>query len=323
MTATAPPTPIPTPVADPAPPASSSRRTATPRPERARSILSTFDWKRRSTRIGWRSMHTVLLVALVALGAVPLLWMVRAAISTTTDLVNRPLSLIPDPARWSNIVDAWNLLGIGQYLANTVGLVAGSWAVQLIVATTAGFALAIIRPFYGRIVYGGFLVTLFVPGTVTLIALYLTILDLPGLGISLADSWWAVWLPAGAHAFNILLVRQFFDEIPRELFEAAQIDGAGWFTIFWRIVLPLSKPILAVVSLLSIMTAWKDFLWPLIVLSDPATQPLAVALPRLAQNTDPAFLIAGLLIATIPPILIFLAFQRQIVSGIGFSGLKG
>ena len=85
----------------------------------------------------------------------------------------------------------------------------------------------------------------------------------------------------------------------------------------------MSRPILAVVSLLSIMTAWKEFLWPLIVLTDPEKQPLAVALPRLAQATDPAYLIAGLLIASIPPILIFLIFQRSIVKGIGFTGLKG
>lgn len=287
-----------------------------------RRILSAHDRHRPATRLGWRGLHTALFVGLVAFGAIPLVWMFRAAVSTTTDLVQRPLALWPDPVVWSNLTDAWNLLGIGQYLWNTVWLVAGSWVVQLVVATTAGFALAVVRPWYGRFVYAALLVTLFVPGTVTLIALYLTVLDLPGLGISLADTPWAIWLPAGAHAFNILLAKQFFDAIPRELFEAAQVDGAGWFTIFRRIVLPMSKPILAVISLLSIMTAWKDFLWPLIVLSDPAIQPLSVALPRLAQNTDPAYLIAGLLIASIPPVIVFLVFQRQIVRGIGFTGLK-
>ncbi|PZF82567.1 carbohydrate ABC transporter permease [Jiangella anatolica] len=287
-----------------------------------RGILSERDWGRRRTRAGWRGLHTVLFAGLVLFGALPLLWMIRAAASTTTDLVQRPLALWPDPAKWSNIADAWNLLGIDQYLLNTVWLVAGSWLVQLVVATAAGFALAVIRPWYGRFVYAALLATLFVPGTVTLVALYLTVLDLPGLGISIADTPWAIWLPAGAHAFNILLAKQFFETIPRELFEAAQVDGAGWFTVFRRIVLPMSRPILAVISLLSIMTAWKDFLWPLIVLPDPAMQPLSVALPRLAQNTDPAYLIAGLLIASIPPILVFLLFQRHIVRGIGFTGLK-
>lgn len=299
----------------------STRRGA--RVERPRTILSAHDWRRGSVRRTWTAVHVVLAVGLIALCAVPLVWMVRAAGSSTIDLVNRPLALWPDPAHWENIPDAWSLLGIGHYLVNTVVLVAGSWVVQLVVAVTAAFALSVVRPFYGRIVYGAFLLTLFVPATVTLVALYLTILDLPLLGISLADTPWAVWLPAGAHAFNILLVKQFFDEIPRDLFEAAQLDGASTFVVLRRIVLPMSRPILAVVSLLAVMTAWKDFLWPLIVLSDPTTQPLAVALPRLAQNTDPAYLMAGLLIATIPPVVIFLVFQRQVVRGVGFSGLKG
>src|SRR3546814_17236292 len=93
----------------------------------------------------------------------------------------------------------------------TVVLVGGSWVVQLLVSATAGYALAVIRPWFGRIVYGAFLVTLFVPATVTLIALYLTVLDMPLLGISLTDTPWAVWLPAGAHAFKHLLVKQFFE----------------------------------------------------------------------------------------------------------------
>lgn len=291
--------------------------------EQERGILSGFDRRRPRVFVGWSAMHFVLFAGLIAFGAIPIVWMVRAAISTTTDLVQHPLSLIPQPAHWENIVDAWQLLDIGHYLLNTIVLVAGSWVVQLVVSTTAGYALAVIRPWYGRFVYGAFLVTLFVPSTVTLIALYLTVLDLPLLGIGITDTPWAVWLPAGASAFTILLVKQFFEEIPRDLFEAAQLDGAGWFTIFWRIVLPMSKPIIAVVSLLSIMAAWREFLWPLIVLTDPTTQPLSVALPRLAQATDPAYLIAGLLIASIPPILIFLIFQRSIVRGIGFTGLKG
>lgn len=298
------------------------RRTRRPAPAPARRILSKRDWGRPATGAGWRGLHIVLFVGLVLFGALPLLWMIRAAASTTTDLVQRPLAVWPEPAKWTNIADAWRLLDIDKYLVNTVWLVAGSWLVQLVVATTAGFALAVIRPWYGRYVYAALLATLFVPGTVTLVALYMTVLDLPGLGISIADTPWAIWLPAGAHAFNILLAKQFFQAIPAEIFEAAQVDGAGWFTIFRRIVLPMSRPVLAVISLLSIMTAWKDFLWPLIALSDPELQPLSVALPRLAQNTDPAYLIAGLLIASIPPILVFLLFQRHIVRGIGFSGLK-
>lgn len=292
-------------------------------PTRARGLLSEGDWRRPATRRTWRATHVLLFALLVLAGLGPLLWTVKAAISSTADLLNNPLSPWPSPARWGNLAEAWTTLEIRSYLLNTVVLVAGSWITQVVVATTAGYALSVIRPWYGRYVYGAFLVTLFVPGTVTLVALYLTILDLPGLGVSIANTPLAVWLPAGAHAFNIMLAKQFFDAIPRELFEAARVDGAGSWTVFRRIVLPMSTPILAVMSLFAVMHAWKDFLWPLIAITDPQAQPIAVALPRLAQAADPALLIAGMLIATVPPLAIFLIFQRYIVRGIAFTGLKG
>jgi multiple sugar transport system permease protein len=206
---------------------------------------------------------------------------------------------------------------------NTVVLVGGSWFVQLLVATTGAFALSVLRPRYGRLVYAAVLGTLFIPGTTSLVALYLTILDLPITGGSIANTPWAVWLPAGAQAFNVLIMKQFFDALPRELYEAAMVDGAGTWRLFWQIVMPMSGPIVAVVSLLAVMGAWKEFLWPMVAISDTERQPLAVALPRLAESAEQNQVIAGMLIATIPPLVIFFVFQRHIVRGIGFTGLKG
>lgn len=118
-------------------------------------------------------------------------------------------------------------------------------------------------------------------------------------------------------------MKQFFDSLPRELHEAAQVDGAGPWRLFWQIVMPMSGPIVAVVSLLAVMSAWKEFLWPMIVISDPDAQPLSVALPRLAETTQQNQVVAGMLITTIPPLLLYLVFQRHIVRGISFTGLKG
>ncbi|GAA5059235.1 multiple sugar transport system permease protein [Thermocatellispora tengchongensis] len=292
-------------------------------PAPGRGLLSEADWRKPLTGTGWRAAHVLLFAILLLAGLGPLLWTLKAAVSSTADLLADPLALWPASPRWGNLADAWTSLEIRHYLLNTVVLVAGSWLVQAVVATTAGYALSVVRPWYGRYVYGAFLITLFVPGTVTLVALYLTVLDLPGLNVSIANTPLAVWLPAGAHAFNILLAKQFFDAIPRELFEAARVDGAGSWTVFRRIVLPMSTPILAVISLFAVMNAWKDFLWPLIAITDPQAQPIAVALPRLAQAAEPALLVAGLLIATVPPLLIFLIFQRYVVRGIAFTGLKG
>ncbi|MFF7248219.1 carbohydrate ABC transporter permease [Embleya sp. NPDC008237] len=287
-----------------------------------RGVMSEAERRRPLTRIGLGTTQLLLIAALVIEGAGPVYWVFKGSISSTQESLRHPLALWPEEAHWSNISTAWTSLDLGRYLMNTVVLVGGSWFVQLFVAVTGAYALSVLRPFYGKYVYAAVLATLFLPGTVSMVSLYLTIQDLPPTGGSIANTPMAVWLPAGAHAFNVLLMKQFFDGIPKELLEAARLDGAGPWRILTRIVLPMSRPILAVVSLLAVMNAWKDFLWPMIAITDTDKQPLAVALPRLADTSDQSLLIAGMLIAIIPPVVVFLVFQRQIVRGIAFTGLK-
>jgi multiple sugar transport system permease protein len=284
--------------------------------------MSEAERRRPLTRIGLGTTQLLLIAALVIEGAGPIYWVFKGSISSTQESLRHPLALWPEDAHWSNISTAWTSLDLGRYLMNTVVLVGGSWFVQLFVAVTGAYALSVLRPFYGKYVYAAVLATLFLPGTVSMVSLYLTIQDLPLTGGSIANTPMAVWLPAGAHAFNVLLIKQFFDGIPKELLEAARLDGAGPWRILTRIVLPMSRPILAVVSLLAVMNVWKDFLWPMIAITDTDKQPLAVALPRLADTSDQSLLIAGMLIAIIPPVVVFLVFQRQIVRGIAFTGLK-
>jgi multiple sugar transport system permease protein len=194
----------------------------------------------------------------------------------------------------------------------------------MLVATTGGYLLSVLRPRYAKIVQAAVLSTLFVPAVVLLVPLYLTILDPPVWHSSLMNSYWAVWLPAGASAFNVLLVQRFFDALPREVFEAARVDGAGPFRLFWSIVLPMSRPILGVVSVFAIIASWKDFLWPMLVLRDPNIQPLSVRLPSLQATTDLGVLMAALAISTLIPVALFLVFQRQFLRGAGLGGaVKG
>ncbi|MFI1576873.1 carbohydrate ABC transporter permease [Embleya sp. NPDC020630] len=287
-----------------------------------RGVMSEAERRRPITRFGLGTTQLLLIAALVIEGAGPIYWVFKGSISSTQDSLRHPLALWPEEAHWSNISTAWTSLDLGRYLTNTLVLVGGSWFVQLFVAVTGAYALSVLRPFYGKYVYAAVLATLFLPGTVSMVSLYLTIQDLPLTGGSIANTPMAVWLPAGAHAFNVLLMKQFFDGIPKELLEAARLDGAGPWRILTRIVLPMSRPILAVVSLLAVMNAWKDFLWPMIAITDTEKQPLAVALPRLADTSNQSLLIAGMLIAIIPPVVVFLVFQRQIVRGIAFTGLK-
>lgn len=293
--------------------------------ESPRTLVSTADRRRVSVRATLGTTQTLLFVAVIIAGVGPIYWMAKGALSPTQELLTNPLALWPDRPQWTNLADSWSDLQIGRYLLNTVVLVGGSWFFQLAVATTGAYALSVLKPRYGRALYAAVLATLFIPGTVSLVSLYLTILDLPITGGSLIDSPLAVWLPAAAHAFNVLLIKRFFDSIPAELYEAAEIDGAGPWTIFWRIVLPMARPILVVVSVLVIMGAWKDLLWPLIAIPSSDKQPISTALARLQNTSELSLLMAGLLMTTLPPLTIFLVFQRYIVRGVGagFTGLKG
>src|SRR6185295_19683250 len=128
------------------------------------------------------------------------------------------------------------------------------------------YVLSVLRPRYAPVLTGLLLGTLLLPPVVLIIPLYLEIVDPPLIDHSFSDSYWAIWLPAGASAFNVILVKRFFDNLPRELFEAARIDGAGTVRLFVSIVLPLSKPILGVVSIFAILSEWRNFLWPFLVL---------------------------------------------------------
>jgi multiple sugar transport system permease protein len=289
-----------------------------------RGILSRADWRRPHVRVFGTILNWLLGIALVVAGLLPLLWLLKSAVTPTQETLTHPLSLIPKDWAWSNVVRAWTEVHIGDFFWNTIAMAAGSWAVQLIVATTGGFALAVLRPKYGRIVSGLVLATLFIPAVVLLVPLYLTILHPPLIGHSLINTFWAVWLPAGASAFNVLLVMRFFESLPREIFEAARTDGAGTFRLFWSIVLPMSRPILGVVSILAINAAWADFLWPNLVLTDISIQPLSVRLPQIAQSTDLGVYLAALTIATLIPVVIFLVFQRAFLNSGGIGGaVKG
>jgi multiple sugar transport system permease protein len=289
-----------------------------------RSIVSTSDWRKPGIRRTIRAAQAALVVLLTIAGIGPLLWLGKAAITPTQDTLRTPMALFPNGVDWENLVTAWTTIHLDVQFANTVWVAAGSWAAQMLVATTAGYALSVLRPRYAALLSGLVLATLFVPGVVLLVPLYLTVLDVPLLGLSLMNTFWAVWLPAGASAFNVLLVKRFFDSLPREVFEAARTDGAGPYRLFWSIVLPMSKPILGVVSVFAIIAAWKDFLWPSLVLTTPAVQPLSVRLPALQQAIELDVYLAALAISSVIPIVLFLLFQRLFLRGAGLGGaVKG
>jgi multiple sugar transport system permease protein len=289
-----------------------------------RGIISSLERNRPGVHRTMRFSELTLLVLLLIVCLGPLLWLAKSAVTPTQDTLRRPMAIFPHGTAFNTLWDAWTINRLDHFFFNTVAIAAGSWASQILVATTAGYALSVLRPRYGGILNALVVGTLLVPVVVLLVPLYLTVLNPPLIHHSLVNSWWAIWLPAGANPFNVVLMKRFFDNLPREVFEAAKVDGAGPFRLFWSIVLPLSRPILGVVSVFAIIAAWKDYLWPLVVLTDANKQPLSVRLPILADIVQLNILLASLFISTLLPILLFLVFQRLFLNGAGFSGaVKG
>jgi multiple sugar transport system permease protein len=289
-----------------------------------RTIVSATEWRRPSIRWSLIALHGATLLFLLVVGLGPILWMLKSSVTPTQDTLRQPMALFPHGLDLNLYWRAWNEIHIDRYLLNTVWMAAGSWAMQVGVATTAGYVLAVLRPRFSGLLTGLLVATLFVPPIVLLVPLYLTVLDVPIVHWRLLDNYWGIWLPAGASALNVILVKRFFDSLPREIFESARVDGAGPFRLFWSIVLPMSKPILGVVSVFAIIATWKDYLWPVLILRNPNLQPLSVRLPTLAPTTDLGVFIAALTISSIFPILLFLLFQRLFLRGAGLSGaIKG
>jgi multiple sugar transport system permease protein len=287
-------------------------------------LISARDWRRPEVRWLVGGGQALLLVLLFLIGLGPLLWLAKSSLTPTLDTLIHPMGLFPGGATWRNMSEAWFNVDVGLYFWNTVVLAIGSWAMQIFVAATGGFVLSVLRPKYARVITAMMLGTLFVPVVVLLVPLYVLVVHPPLIHHSLIDSYWAVWLPAGASAFNVIIVKRFFDNLPRELFEAAEIDGAGPIRLFFSVVLPLSKPILGVISIFAILAEWRNFLWPLLVITNPDRQPLSVRLPQIFQSTDLGVLIAAMFIASLVPIGAFLIFQRSFLRGSGLGGaLKG
>lgn len=287
-------------------------------------LVLASDWRRPGIKYGLRAVQVGLLVLLVIVGLGPILWLAKSAITPTTDIYTKPMGLFPHGTAWSNIAQAWTDVDIGRYLMNTIVIAFGSWLCQIVVCTTGAYALSVLRPKWGGVIMGALLTTLFVPSVVLLVPLYIEIVHPPIIGGSYVNSYWAIWLPAGASAFNVVLMKRFFDNLPREIFEAARIDGAGPFRLFISVVIPMSKPILGVVSIFAVLASWKDFLWPLLVLTDASKQPLSVRLPTIQGQTELGVFLAAMLIACIVPIIGFIFFQRAFLGGTGLSGaLKG
>ncbi|WP_405989539.1 carbohydrate ABC transporter permease [Streptomyces sp. NBC_00986] len=288
-----------------------------------RTLLSPASLARPRGKAVYWTVFTGVVVLFALAFLFPVYWMVTGAMKSPDEIAQTPPTIVPHHWHLSGYTDAWDLMQLPEHLWNTVVQAAGAWAFQLVLCTAAAYALSKLKPAFGKLILGGILATLMVPAQALVVPKYLTAADLPLIHTSLLNSPLGIWLPAVANAFNLYLLKRFFDQLPRDVMEAAEIDGAGKLRILWSIVLPMSRPVLGVVSIFALVAVWQDFLWPLMVFSDTDKQPISVALVQLSQNIQLTVLIAAMVIASIPMVAMFLVFQRHIIAGISAGSTKG
>ncbi|MGP3775629.1 carbohydrate ABC transporter permease [Streptomyces sp. SDT5-1] len=255
--------------------------------------------------------------------ATPFLWMALSAFKTKKDLTASPPVWIPSEWTLRNFQDLLAQLDMPRYFLNSVIVAVLVTVCNLLFCSMLGYALAKLN-FSGRSkVFGIVLAALMVPANLMVLPLFVLINQL-----NLLDTYAGLVLPFAAGAFGVFLMRQFMQSIPDELLEAARMDGAGEWYIFWRIVLPLVKPALATLTIFTFLGSWNNFIWPLIATNDPNKYTLPVALATFANDPNRTvgggngMLMAGSLLVVLPVLLVFAVLQRHFTQGIATAGMK-
>ncbi len=277
-----------------------------------------------------RLMYLVFFLILAALAVTvlfPFLFAFTSGLKNSTEIYKGGLQLLPANPQWMNYADVFQRFNFPKLFFNSFVVVIGGLIFQLSVTTLAAYSLAQLKPIGGRLIMWGFMVTLMIPSIAYIVPLYTTIVDLPIIHVSLIDNYLGLWLPYAVNAFGIFIMKTFFESVPSDLYDAAKVDGASAFRVFWSITLPLSRSILAVLTIVGFLALWKDYLLPLLVLQNPDIQPLTVRLyTMLTLRTIPSPLnlsMAASFLGLLPPLLIAIMMQRYLQRGLSAGAVKG
>ncbi|MCY4521605.1 MAG: carbohydrate ABC transporter permease [Caldilineaceae bacterium] len=277
-------------------------------------------------RLGRLVLYGVLLLGGI-ISLIPFAWMMSASLMTLGETVTR--QLLPSVPRFENYVQAWQDANFARYFLNSAVIAAAILSGQLFTSILAGYAFARIE-FKGRgLIFSIMLSTLMIQGMVTMIPNFLVIANrvpfIPLPGGSWLNTLQGITVPGMASVFSIFLLRQFFAQIPWELWDAARIDGSGHNLFLIRVVLPLSKPAIFTVTVFVFIGAWNEFLWPLLVTTTETWRPIMVGLYRFAEEAGSLMhlMMAGSMITIVPILILYFLTQKQYTEGIALTGLKG
>lgn len=287
-------------------------------------MLAKTSWRYRLQRIALRTLMYAVLIFGAVIAILPFLWMISTSLMTLGEAING--RLWPEVPQWHNYVVAWKEANFSEYFLNSVQITLITLAGELTFSVLAAYAFARIR-FPGRdIIFGVLLSTMMIPAMVLVIPNFLTVTWLGRVGpIKWVNNWPALTIPFMGSVFSIFLLRQFFAQIPDDLFDAAQIDGAGHWQFLWHVALPLVKAPILVITVLSFIGSWNALAWPLLVTNTPDWRPIAVGLYNFIDEagSELNLQMAGAVITILPILILYFITQRQFTESIARSGLKG
>ncbi len=259
-------------------------------------------------------------VGVAAIG-LPVYWMIAAAFKTTPEIYRVPVTWIPRDPVLSNFARAWNAAPFGRYYINTIITTIFGSGAELFFAITSAYAFAFLRFPRKEWVFLALLAALMIPNQVTLLPNYLTVARLGWI-----NTYQGIIVPGAAVAYGTFMLRQYFQTLPRELLDAAKVDGAGYLRTLWHIVLPLAQPAVITFGLISVVAKWNDFAWPLVVTNTQDMRVLPIGIYWLLDqegNTQWGTVMAGTIFVVLPVLLIFFWAQRYIVEGMTAGAVKG
>ena len=268
----------------------------------------------------WRLLGYLVLAIAAAALLLPLYWMVVSSLKTNNDVFTVPLKWVPDSVVWHNYLDIWHKSGMATWLKNTVILAVAVTVLQLFTSSFAAYGFARLR-FPGRdVVFLIYIGTIAVPWQSYMIPQFILMAH-----VRLSNTMWSIIALQAFGALGVFLMKQYYESIPEELSEAARIDGLSEYGIYRRIILPLSKPALASLALITFVTTWNDYLGPLIYLRSPSLFTVQLGLSTFISqyNAQYALIMTGSVLSVLPIAVIFLLGQRYFVAGIATTGLKG
>lgn len=294
-----------------------------------RGIISGQDRKRNRGRFFLLISSIILCLGAIVILA-PILWMILGSFKSPEEIYSIPQAYLPRNFQSDNYLEAIRLVSFGKYFLNSLFICTCVVLGQLLVSSMAAYSLSKLRFRFGGGVLLLFMTSLMVPFEVLVMPLYVIMKYFPlGIGpayvnVNLINTYWALILPVMFNAFSIIVIKDFYDSIPNEITYAARIDGCGEFRVFFRFILPMTKPIMAIWAIFSFVTTWNSFFWPLIVLNNPDYYTLVLGVQKLIDTGEPwNIVMAALVLSTIPSVCLLLFFQKTIIRGIAYTGIYG